>query len=349
VFDYGQKSAADQMRTSWEKLAQYVGTNYGQDISNKLQNKITVILIEPVHTDDVLLKHSMRETMIHNGQMNIQRDRKAQETILEAAVQAGLGMEAPMKLALLQNEIAQWEFSDNVEVPIVLNDSQKTQFRNEWGTYRKSNANLIKHRGQALSLIQGQCTQLLQYKMKQDTDWAVVSTSYDPLTLYSLIERTILAQTEDQYPFATVYDQELSFYSFKQETLSNPQWYERFSTKVDVSEAIGVTRQHKVLLDYVAQESYTKSFEGLGVTEQKIVRDDAKERYVPYAFLRQSGIQHGNLKVDLQNDFTIGDNRYPKNRQKTLHLLHKYSNTVVPKVTQSEGTSFSQKGGRGSG
>jgi hypothetical protein len=44
------------MRTSWEKLAQYVGTNYGQDIRNELQNKITVILVEPVHTDDVLLK-----------------------------------------------------------------------------------------------------------------------------------------------------------------------------------------------------------------------------------------------------------------------------------------------------
>jgi hypothetical protein len=61
VFDYGQKSAADQMRTSWEKLAQYVGTNYGQEISNELQNKITVILIEPVHTDVVLLKHGLRE------------------------------------------------------------------------------------------------------------------------------------------------------------------------------------------------------------------------------------------------------------------------------------------------
>jgi hypothetical protein len=201
--------------------------------------------------------------MIHNGQMNIQRARKSQETILDAAVQAGLDMEAPMKLALLQNEIAQGEFSANVEVPIVLNDSQKTQFSNEWRTYRERNENLIKHRGQAFSLIQGQCTQLLQDKMKQDTDWAVASTSYDPLTLYRLIERTILAQTEDQYPFATVYDQALSFYSFKQETLSNPQWYERFNTKVDVIKAIGVTRQHKVLLDYVAQESYTKSFEGL--------------------------------------------------------------------------------------
>ena len=37
VFDYGTKGAADQMRTSWEKLVQYVGTNYGQDISNELQ------------------------------------------------------------------------------------------------------------------------------------------------------------------------------------------------------------------------------------------------------------------------------------------------------------------------
>jgi hypothetical protein len=66
---------------------------------------------------------------------------------------------------------------------------------------------MIKHRGQSFSLIQGQCTQLLQDKMKQDTDWAVVSTSFDPLTIYCLIEQTILAQTEEQYPFATVYDQ----------------------------------------------------------------------------------------------------------------------------------------------
>jgi hypothetical protein len=145
VFDYGQKSVADQMRTSWEKLAQYVGTNYGQDISNKLQNKITVILIEPVYTDDVLLKNSLRESMIRNSQMNIQKARKYQETILEAAVQEGLDMEAPMKLALLQNKIAQGEFSANVEVPIVLNDSQKTQFGNEWRTYREHNANMIKH------------------------------------------------------------------------------------------------------------------------------------------------------------------------------------------------------------
>jgi hypothetical protein len=53
--------------------------------------------------------------------------------------------------------------------------------------------------------------------MKQDPDYIAVSTSYDPLLLYRLTEKTILAQTEDQYPFATGYEQESSFYSFRQE------------------------------------------------------------------------------------------------------------------------------------
>jgi hypothetical protein len=183
---------------------------------------------------------------------------------------------------------------------VLLTDSEKTQFSNEWRTFRERNTNLIKHRGQAFSLIQGKCTQLLQYKMKQDTDWNTLNISYDPFTLYRLIERTVLAQIEDQYPSATVYDQELSFYSFKQDNLSNPQCYERLNTKVDVSGAIGATREHKVLLEYVAQESYTRAFMDLGPVEQKLVRDDAEERYVSYAFLHQSGTHQGNLKVDFQ-------------------------------------------------
>jgi hypothetical protein len=265
-----------------------------------------------------------------------------------AAVAAGVDVEAPMRLAILNNEIAQGDFEQNVEVPVEMTEAEKTLYSNEWRTYRERNAQLVKHRGQAFSLILGQCTQLLQDKMKQDPDWTMVSTSYDPLTLYRLIEKTILAQTEDQYPFATVYDQELAFYSFRQESLTNAQWYERFNTKVDVAEAIGVTRQHKVLLEYVAMESHNQAFATLTAVEQQAVREDAEERYISYAFLRQSGTQHSNLKVDLQNDFTTGDNRYPKNRQQTLHLLDKYSKTVVPKPNQSEGASFAQKkGGKG--
>jgi hypothetical protein len=107
VFVYGQKSAADQKHTSWEKLVNYVGTNYRQDINNELHSKITVVLAKPVHTDDVLMRHSVREIMIRTGQLNIQRARQAQDNILRASVLAGIDLDAPMKLAILQKEITQ--------------------------------------------------------------------------------------------------------------------------------------------------------------------------------------------------------------------------------------------------
>jgi hypothetical protein len=89
-----------------------------------------------------------------------------------------------MKLAILQKKISQDEFAANIEVPVELNDSDKTQFSNDRRTFRERNANMIKHRGQDFLLIQGHCTQLLQDKIKQDTYWNIVITSYDPLTYY---------------------------------------------------------------------------------------------------------------------------------------------------------------------
>jgi hypothetical protein len=74
-----------------------------------------------------------------------------------------------MKLAILQNEIDQEEFLSSNEEAMELNVSDKGQFSKEWRTFKERNANLIKHPGQAFSLIQGQCTQMLQDKMKQDT------------------------------------------------------------------------------------------------------------------------------------------------------------------------------------
>jgi hypothetical protein len=64
-----------------------------------------------------------------------------------------------------------------------------------------------------------------------------------------------------------VYDQELGFYSFKQESLLDPQWYECLNTNVDVGDAIGVTCQHKVLLEYVAQELHNQAFGDLAAEE----------------------------------------------------------------------------------
>ena len=148
---------------------QYVGTNYGQDIINELQNKLTVNLVEPVHAPEVIAQHIVRERMIRTGQANIQTERETQNIILEAAVIAGIDDTAPIKLVILVNAIAQGKYEANVDVPIVMTDSEKTQYRNEWHTYRERNSQFTKHKVQGFSFILGQCTQLMQYKMKQYT------------------------------------------------------------------------------------------------------------------------------------------------------------------------------------
>jgi hypothetical protein len=66
--------------------------------------------------------------------------RLARQTVLEAAVTAETDPEVPMKLALLQNEIAEGDFQQHAEVPIELTDSEKTQYNNDWRTYRERNA-----------------------------------------------------------------------------------------------------------------------------------------------------------------------------------------------------------------
>ena len=176
------------------------------------------------------------------------------------------------------------------------------------------------------------------------------SESYDPLTLMRLIEKTVNAQTDDQYPYATVYEQEVAFYSFQQGQSTNDHWYEKFNTRVDVGDAIGITRQHKALLNFETEAAYPKmnmEFAKLTEAQQAKIRETAEEQYLAYVFFRQSGTQHNKCKVDLSNDYTKGEDLYPKNRQSALHLLNKYSKSYVSKPTESQGSSYAQQGGGG--
>ncbi len=86
VFDYGQKGAADQMRTTWEKLVHHVGTIYGHDISNELQNKKTVTIAKPEHSVEVLAKHQDRVTRHNSQQQRLMSARLIQKTALELSL-----------------------------------------------------------------------------------------------------------------------------------------------------------------------------------------------------------------------------------------------------------------------
>ena len=45
------------MSLTWENFINNVGTNYGHDISNELQNKKRIDILQPEHTQQVKDKH----------------------------------------------------------------------------------------------------------------------------------------------------------------------------------------------------------------------------------------------------------------------------------------------------
>ncbi len=57
IFNYGVSNATNLMCTTQEKIGQYVGIKYGEDIAKKLTNKTTVTIPPPVYSTAILLRH----------------------------------------------------------------------------------------------------------------------------------------------------------------------------------------------------------------------------------------------------------------------------------------------------
>ena len=138
-----------------------------------------------------------------------------------AQLQSTSGIQDAVAIAEVENQVKDVMYHQGQEVPYNLTDSEKLEYGNKSKTHSQRIATLEKHRGNVYVLIYGQCTQILQDKMKQDKNWATVSVSFKPLELYKLTKRVILKQTEDQYPVAVLWEQLSNVANAKQGNSTN--------------------------------------------------------------------------------------------------------------------------------
>jgi hypothetical protein len=344
VYDYGQKSAADTLKTTTEKLVDHIGTTMGHEISTEIRTRTRVVLDKPDYDQAIKDRHEARKIRLNAQYLTLRQARENSLRTLQAVDEASRNY---VEIATIEIAMQEAEARQAEEPPVEMTNLEKTEYDNKWRTYREREANLEKQRGQAYSMIRGQCTEVLLDKMKQDPDWnQVQQNSNDPLGLLALIEKTVLAQSADQYPFAMVYDQEAALYGFSQQQLPNVTYYDRFNNRVAVGKAIGISKKHKCLSVFVAEEKGL-DYDSMSEADKIETDDDAEERYLAYVMLRQSGKQHSKLKTDLHNLFTTGENKFPTTRPGTLHLLDKHTKQAIVPEPTSEGTSFHQRGKAG--
>ena len=340
IFDYGVANAADLMRTTQEKIAQYVGVKYGEDIANELTNKTTVVVPAPVYSSAILTRHQEWERHVRRKQATTKSalERKLTQLMAEDPV-----VQDAVLIAEVENQIADIEYAEGQEVPYNLTETERLEFSNESKAHSYRVALLEKHRGNVYALIYGQCTPILQDKMKQDKAWAAVSASYKPLELYKLIQRVILKQTEDQYPVAALWEQLCNVTNAKQGNMTNIEWYDRHNTKCEVAESVGVCFDFERIWEYCAQDAHKAPYTTLAPDDQAVVRDSAKERVLSYALLISSSAKHTKIKEDLSDDYTKGTDNYPQTRSQALMMMDHYSKAPTA-IVPSEGTAFAQGG-----
>ena len=186
VFDYGTKGAADQLSTTWEKIVTFVGTNMGEDIRNELRNEREVIIPTPGYSQEV--QDRLEDEANRQERFN-RRMRDAKRTALAAVETAILTPTADLislavKRAELENDIERLDHAiANPEEGVKLDPAEKVEYDSQYKLYSNRLGDLTKHRGEAFSLILGQCTQVLKDKMKHDPDYAVTINDCDPLAL----------------------------------------------------------------------------------------------------------------------------------------------------------------------
>jgi hypothetical protein len=132
VFDFGTTSAADQMRISQEKIAQYIGAKYGEDIAKELQNKTRIVLSAPAYPSTTMTRHALRIALVRSQQVAMSTTRLSSRTSLEAEIALAPGnCSLVMELAKLNQDIAQADFEAAQDVPTKLNDQEQIDYSNK--------------------------------------------------------------------------------------------------------------------------------------------------------------------------------------------------------------------------
>jgi hypothetical protein len=121
VFNFGTTSTADQMQILQEKMSQYIGAKYGEDIANELQNKTRIVLSAPAYPSTTMTRHALWIALVRSQQAAMSTTRLSSRTSLEAEIALAPGdCSLVMELVKLNQDIAQADFEAAQDVPIKL-------------------------------------------------------------------------------------------------------------------------------------------------------------------------------------------------------------------------------------
>ena len=187
----------------------------------------------------------------------------------------------------------------------------------------------------AYALVLGQCTELLQSKLKQHADWAMLQCDQDVLSLLKVIKGICYKFEDQKYVPLALDNAKHALFNLQQGSMSCSDYLERFCNLIDVVTTYkGQLYDPGVLMMVFNTSSFDKraGFGALTDAEKKQLCEKALELQLAMMFITQADKhRYGKLQEELQNNYTRGNDDYPSDLVKAYHMLNEYQHWMPTK------------------
>ena len=185
------------------------------------------------------------------------------------------------------------------------------------------------------ALVLRQCTELLQSKLKQHADWAMLQCNQDVLSLLKVIKGICYKFEDQKYMPLALDNTKHALYNLQQGSMSCSDYLEWFCNLVNVVTTYkGQLYDPGVLTMVFNNSSFDKrvGYGALTDAQKKQLYEKASELQLVTMFITQVDKHwYGKLQEELQNNYTHRNNDYPSDLVKAYHMLNEYQHWTPTK------------------
>jgi hypothetical protein len=158
-----------------------------------------------------------------------------------------------------------------------------------------------------------------------ESRWSHINEDSNVMGLLQLIQACMIQCQTCQKLAHSLLDAETQVYTFKQRSLANNEYYEKFKDLVTNAERLGSDigahpdRTETILEAIVANPDLPTN------AEREQARDRAKDQFLAVMFLVNSDrARYGSLVWDIKNEYTRGSDMYPGTLSAAYNYLVNY-------------------------
>ncbi|CAB9508165.1 hypothetical protein SEMRO_336_G120260.1 [Seminavis robusta] len=185
-------------------------------------------------------------------------------------------------------------------------------FKQEVASYVKGTDKIKENRQNAFSLIWGQCSDTLRAKVEASVDLAALNQAANVIGLLQAIRSVMLQFQTRKYQPLAILESKRRAMTFRQGDKSAEEYYRLFKQKVEATEHNGGSFGYETSLLQAALPTGT-TMEQATIDEVNAAMKIVREWTLATMFLSNSDQgRYSDLLIDLENEFTRGDDNYPK-------------------------------------